>query len=1001
MRINDSTRTTGILSALLTFGLAIPASAALTVGLFPGASQAATTLDTQIAQGVVSARLGREDTSYYFGTAAPWAFGGTIGQFDAGRMSDGSFGLSGGFWLGAPFAAPPEITINDRIVYEGDGGATLATFAVSLSAPAVTVVTVSWATGDLTGTTADNDYASASGTVTFDPGETSQPVVITVNGDLNLEAEERFRVQLSNPVGASIIDNQGEGRILDDDMTDLVCDGLCVTDGEVRAIVESGGTVYVGGQFTCAGPMTGNGVAVDVAAGAAIAGFPRVDGWVTEAIQDGAGGWIIAGPFKAVGGEPRNGLAWILSDNTVSPWDPNPNGSVTELLMNGRLYVGGNFTSIGGEFRNHVAGLDPLTGVLTDWNPNANSAVTCFVVNDETVYVGGFFTVIGGQVRNRIAALDRTTGAALPWNPNAGGSVRAIALNFTTLYAGGDFTTIGGASRNRIAALDTGTGLATNWNPNSNSTVEDFVITGTTVYAGGSFSTIGGQSRTGLAELSKATGLATAWNPNLNGGVDCLFSYGGTIYTAGSFTSVGATVRRYVAAFDAASGTVTGWDPAANDRVWTVAVAGGSAFVGGYMTSINVTTRSNAAAFDAATGALEPWNPNVNFGFPGAAVYALAAGGGRVYIGGRFDYIGGSLESNIAAVDATTGALVSPWTGYATGDVYTLLLNGGVLYAGGNFHQIGGAVRERLAALDAATGDATAWNPDVYDTFPTVRALAISGSTVYVGGQFIEIGGQERNNIAALDATTGLATAWNPGASGMVHALAVSGGTVYAGGSFGSLGGADRQFLGALDATTGLPTSWYPDVYGDIYALAIGYGVLYAGGELAVVGGEFRGGMAEIDLATGLATSWNPDPSIGIWGIRALAVVGATVYAGGDFYDVVGQPRSGIVCLGSSDVSAAPGEEGAPPAFGLELASGSGNSVRIRYSIPEAGPVQIRVFDVQGRLLAVPVDGIEPSGTHELAWDGRGFKGRLASGLYFVRLETLRGSSTGRIVIVR
>jgi hypothetical protein len=43
-----------------------------------------------------------------------------------------------------------------------------------------------------------------------------------------------------------------------------------------------------------------------------------------------------------------------------------------------------------------------------------------------------------------------------------------------------------------------------------------------------------------------------------------------------------------------------------------------------------------------------------------------------------------------------------------------------------------------------------------------VIALAVSGSTVYAGGNFTSIGGQGRGGIAALDPTTGLATAWNP-----------------------------------------------------------------------------------------------------------------------------------------------------------------------------------------------------------------------------------------------
>ena len=70
-----------------------------------------------------------------------------------------------------------------------------------------------------------------------------------------------------------------------------------------------------------------------------------------------------------------------------------------------------------------------------------------------------------------------------------------------------------------------------------------------------------------------------------------------------------------------------------------------------------------------------------------------------------------------------------------------------------------------------------------------MNALAVSGSTVYAGGTFSSIGGQSRNRIAALDASTGDATAWDPNASNAVFALAVSGSTVYAGGDFTTIGG--------------------------------------------------------------------------------------------------------------------------------------------------------------------------------------------------------------------
>lgn len=68
----------------------------------------------------------------------------------------------------------------------------------------------------------------------------------------------------------------------------------------------------------------------------------------------------------------------------------------------------------------------------------------------------------------------------------------------------------------------------------------------------------------------------------------------------------------------------------------------------------------------------------------------------------------------------------------------------------------------------------------------------MDGSTVYASGGFTFIGGQSRNRIAALDVTTGLATAWNPNANGTVSDMVLNGSTIYACGVFTSIGGVTR-----------------------------------------------------------------------------------------------------------------------------------------------------------------------------------------------------------------
>ena len=126
----------------------------------------------------------------------------------------------------------PDITINDVTVTEGDTGTRPVDFTVSLSAASAQTVTVNYATADGTAT-AGLDYQTASGTVSFAPGETSKPITITIIGDTLDEANETFFVNLSNPVNGVIVDNQGQGTINDNDPTpSLSINDVTVAEGD-------------------------------------------------------------------------------------------------------------------------------------------------------------------------------------------------------------------------------------------------------------------------------------------------------------------------------------------------------------------------------------------------------------------------------------------------------------------------------------------------------------------------------------------------------------------------------------------------------------------------------------------------------------------------------------------------------------------------------------------------------------------------------------------------
>ena len=115
---------------------------------------------------------------------------------------------------------PPSLSINDVTVLEGNSGTVNASFTVSLSAASNQVVSVNYTTANGTAA-AGSDYVAASGSVTFPIGVTTQPIVVSVIGDILTESNETFFVNLSNPVNATIADAQGLGTITDDDIVTI------------------------------------------------------------------------------------------------------------------------------------------------------------------------------------------------------------------------------------------------------------------------------------------------------------------------------------------------------------------------------------------------------------------------------------------------------------------------------------------------------------------------------------------------------------------------------------------------------------------------------------------------------------------------------------------------------------------------------------------------------------------------------------------------------------
>ena len=141
--------------------------------------------------------------------------------------------------MGAAELAPPTIAIGNVTQAEGNSGLTPFNFTVTLSAPSAQTVTVNYATADGTAT-APGDYASASGVVTFTPGQTTQTITVNVVGDTTVEPNETFTVNLSSPsANATIAVATGTGTITNDD---------AVASVDLAINKSAGGGPFIAGQ---------------------------------------------------------------------------------------------------------------------------------------------------------------------------------------------------------------------------------------------------------------------------------------------------------------------------------------------------------------------------------------------------------------------------------------------------------------------------------------------------------------------------------------------------------------------------------------------------------------------------------------------------------------------------------------------------------------------------------------------------------------------------------
>jgi hypothetical protein len=245
----------------------------------------------------------------------------------------------------------------------------------------------------------------------------------------------------------------------------------------------------------------------------------------------------------------------------------------------------------------------------------------------------------------------------------------------------------------------------------------------------------------------------------------------------------------------------------------------------------------------------------------------------------------------------------APGTASLNGAVYALNTdNPGILYVGGAFTDAGGKpAADYIAKWNGSTWSALA---SAQKLNGAVRAIAYHAGKVYAGGQFTNAGGHaDADFLAVWDgshwAPFCTSTGPDPSFGGSVSALQIIGSTLYVGGAFRD--GADidsADYLLACDLNTGAASSTVPnneDINSGVYALtADSNGTLYAGGQFINLAGNpaadhvaFLSGDVWQAMGSG-----SPDGGAVNGYVRSITAHGTDVYVGTDATDVAGIPQA-------------------------------------------------------------------------------------------------------------
>lgn len=697
--------------------------------------------------------------------------------------------------------------------------------------------------------------------------------------------------------------------------------------------IQPDGKILINGGFTNFNGSPQNGISRLNVDGSIDNSFNTsgIDGSINSTSIQSDAKIIIGGSFTTINGTSRKNISRLNLDGTTdTSFNPGTGANNTVFKIatqsDGKIIISGDFTTYNGISRNRIARLNSDGSLDTTFDPGAaanNRIIPISIQSNGKIIIGGSFTTINGITRNSLARLnsDGSLDTSFDLGTGFNSSPESIAIQSDgKIIIGGSFTTFNNISQNRIVRLNADGSLDTSFNlgTGTNSSIKSLSIQlDNKIITGGSFTTYNGISRNGIARLNSDGSLDTSFNPGNgtgNGNVNSNTVYAtsilsnGKIIIGGAFITYNTISQKRIArlnsdgSLDQSFNSSTG----ANNTVLCSSIQlDGKIIIGGNFTTYNGSIRNRIARLNSDGSVDTSFNFAADLNYTKVSATAIQQNG-KIIVLGTNSNDSGQLFDRIFRLntDGSVDTSFLPISGEATTPLLKTIIvqtDDKILY-GGDFTHYGAIPRSKIARLNSDGTLDTSFNPGTgFNNFGYVNSVVIQpDGKIITGGFFISYNGIASNRIARLNTDGSLDSSFNPGpafSAGEVNTISIqSNGKIIIGGNFENYNSISRNKIARLNADGSLDLSFNLGTAASntIVSSAIqADDKIIIGGFFTSYNGSARSGIARLNADGSLDTGF-------VVGIGANSIVASTsiqsdgkIVIGGYFtsYNGIGKNR--------------------------------------------------------------------------------------------------------------